>query len=50
MSPEILKALDVVGLSWLTGLCNIAWASGAVSLDWQTEVMVNLFKERDQKV
>ncbi|TWW70386.1 hypothetical protein D4764_18G0011920 [Takifugu flavidus] len=26
--PESLKALDVVGLSWLTRLCNIAWTSG----------------------
>ncbi|KAI3360341.1 hypothetical protein L3Q82_014656 [Scortum barcoo] len=23
--PEYLKSLDVVGLSWLTHLCNIAW-------------------------
>ncbi|KAK3574287.1 hypothetical protein QTP86_004367 [Hemibagrus guttatus] len=23
--PEYLKSLDVVGLSWLTRLCNIAW-------------------------
>ncbi|KAI3366015.1 hypothetical protein L3Q82_009843 [Scortum barcoo] len=25
--PEYLKSLDVVGLSWLTRLCNIAWRS-----------------------
>ena len=30
---EFLKALDVVGLSWLTRLCSIAWKSGAVPLD-----------------
>ncbi|TWW56226.1 hypothetical protein D4764_08G0002130, partial [Takifugu flavidus] len=36
--PEFLKALDVVGLSWLTRLYNIAWTSGAVPLDWQTGV------------
>ncbi|KAI3352720.1 hypothetical protein L3Q82_019300 [Scortum barcoo] len=24
--PEYLKSLDVVGLSWLTRLCNIAWS------------------------
>ena len=28
---EMLKALDVVGLSWLTRICNIAWTSGVVS-------------------
>ncbi|KAK0154376.1 putative uncharacterized transposon-derived protein F52C9.6 [Merluccius polli] len=29
--PEFLKALDVVGLSWLTRLCSIAWTSGLIS-------------------
>ena len=38
--PEFLKALDVVGLSWLTRLCSIAWTSGAMPLDWQTGVVV----------
>ena len=43
--PEFLKAMDVVGLSWLTGLCRIAWTSGAVPLEWQTGVVVPLFKK-----
>ena len=48
--PEFLKALDVVGLSWLTRLCNIAWTSETVPLDWQTGVMVPLFKKGDRRV
>ncbi|TWW62709.1 hypothetical protein D4764_04G0013560 [Takifugu flavidus] len=48
--PEFLKALDNVGLSWLTRLCNIAWTSGAVPLDWQTGVVVLLFKKGDWRV
>ncbi|TWW69735.1 hypothetical protein D4764_18G0005410 [Takifugu flavidus] len=48
--PESLKALDVVGLSWLTRLCNIVWTSGAVPLDWQTGVVVPLFKKGDRRV
>uniref|UniRef100_A0A8C6PHS8 Reverse transcriptase domain-containing protein n=1 Tax=Nothobranchius furzeri TaxID=105023 RepID=A0A8C6PHS8_NOTFU len=48
--PEFLKALDVVGLCWLTRLCNIAWTSGAVPLDWQTGVVVPLFKKGDRRV
>ncbi|KAL7866069.1 hypothetical protein SRHO_G00113160 [Serrasalmus rhombeus] len=48
--PESLKALDVVGLSWLTRLFNIAWTSGAVPLDWQTGVVVPLFKKGDRRV
>ncbi|TWW81646.1 R2DM Retrovirus-related Pol polyprotein from type II retrotransposable element, partial [Takifugu flavidus] len=48
--PGYLKALDVVGLSWLTRLCNIAWTSGAVPLDWQTGAVVPIFKSGDQRV
>ena len=48
--PEYLKSLDVVGLSWLTRLCNIAWQSGTVPLDWQTGVVVPLFKKGDRRV
>ncbi|KAL3987397.1 N-acetylgalactosamine 4-sulfate 6-O-sulfotransferase [Sarotherodon galilaeus] len=48
--PEFLKALDVVGLSWLTRLCNVVWRSGAVPLDWQTGVVVPIFKKGDRRV
>ncbi|KAK3511695.1 hypothetical protein QTP70_014525, partial [Hemibagrus guttatus] len=48
--PEYLKSLDVVGLSWLTRLCNIAWQSGTVPLDWATGVVIPLFKKRDRRV
>ncbi|KAK3510855.1 hypothetical protein QTP70_022797 [Hemibagrus guttatus] len=48
--PEYLKFLDVVGLSWLTRLCNIAWWSGTVPLDWATGVVVPLFKKGDRRV
>ncbi|KAK7929823.1 hypothetical protein WMY93_006218 [Mugilogobius chulae] len=47
--PEYLKSLDVVGLSWLTRLCNIAWQTGTVPLDWQTGVVVPLFKKGDRR-
>ncbi|KAK3532187.1 hypothetical protein QTP86_009294 [Hemibagrus guttatus] len=48
--PEYLKSLDVVGLSWLTHLCNIAWWSGTVPLDWATGVVIPLFKKGDRRV
>ncbi|GAA6111505.1 uncharacterized protein LOC111191400, partial [Tachysurus ichikawai] len=48
--PEYLKSLDVVGLSWLTRLCNIVWWLGTVPLDWQTWVVVPLFKKGDRRV
>ncbi|KAK3552040.1 hypothetical protein QTP70_031577 [Hemibagrus guttatus] len=45
--PEYLKSLDVVGLSWLKRLCNIAWRSATVPLVWVTGVVVSLFKKVD---
>lgn len=30
--PGYLKALDILGLSWLTCLSNIAWTLGALPL------------------
>ncbi|KAK3538555.1 hypothetical protein QTP86_006718 [Hemibagrus guttatus] len=47
---EYLKSLDVVGLSWLTRFCNIAWRSGTVPLDWATGVVIPLFKKGDRRV
>ncbi|KAI3377613.1 hypothetical protein L3Q82_008772 [Scortum barcoo] len=44
--PEYLKSLDVVGLSWLTRLCNIAWRLGTVPLEWQTKGWWSLFLKR----
>ncbi|KAK9542007.1 hypothetical protein VZT92_002011 [Zoarces viviparus] len=46
----MLKALDIVGLSWLTRLFNVAWGSGSVPMDWQTGVVVPIFKKGDQRV
>lgn len=42
---EDLKSLDVVELSWLTGLCSMAQWSGTVPLEWQTGVVVLVFKK-----
>ncbi|KAK3564604.1 hypothetical protein QTP86_023765, partial [Hemibagrus guttatus] len=48
--PEYVKSLDVVRLSWLTCLCNIAWRSGTVPPDWATGLVIPLFKKGDWRV
>ncbi len=45
--PEMLKALDVVGLSLLTHLFSVTWRSAPVPVEWQTAVMVPIFKKGD---
>lgn len=47
---EMLKALANVGVKWLTHLFNVAWKVGSVPLDWQTGVVVPIFKKGDQRV
>ena len=47
--PKLFKPLDVVGLSWLTCLRNTAWTLGTVPSEWQTGVVVLLFKKGDQR-
>ena len=48
--PEMLKALDMVGLAWLTRLANVACGSGTVPVVWQTRVVVPIFKKGDRRV
>ncbi|KAI3355453.1 hypothetical protein L3Q82_018289 [Scortum barcoo] len=49
--PEYLKSLDVVGLSWLTRLCNIAWRLGTVPLECGKLGWWSLFlKKGDRRV
>ena len=47
--PEMLKALGVRGTSWLTRVCRVAWRSGQAPADWQTGVVVPIFKKGDQR-
>jgi len=42
--PEMLMALDIVGLAWLTRLFSVAWGSGTVPVEWKTRVVVSIFK------
>ena len=50
IGPEMLKAMDIVGLLWLTRLFNVAWESGTVPVAWQTGVVVPIFKKGDRRV
>ena len=47
---EMLKGLAMVRLSWLSHLFNIAWRSGTMPVEWQTRVVVPIFKKGDRRV
>ena len=43
--PELIKTQNTIGLYCLTCSCTIMWRSGTVPQDWQTAMVVCLFKE-----
>lgn len=47
---EFLKALHVVGLTWLTCLCNVTWSAEVLPLDWQTGVVFPILEKGDRMV
>jgi reverse transcriptase-like protein len=42
----MLKSMEI---QWLNRLCKIPWNTGKTPLDWQTGVIIPLFKKGDQK-
>ena len=47
--PEMLKTLTGEGILWLTRVCQVAWKFGKTPRDWQTGVIIPIFKKRDRK-
>ena len=47
--PEMLKALSGEGVLWLTRVCQVAWKNGKVPKDWQSSVIIPIFKKGDRK-
>ena len=47
--PEMLKVLNGERVRWLTRACQVAWKLGKTSKDWQTDVIIPIYKKRDRK-
>ena len=47
--PEMLKALTGEGILWLTQEYLVAWKLGKTPRDWQTGVIIPIFKKGDRK-
>ena len=47
--PEMLKALTGEGILRLTQVCQVAWKFGKTPRDWQTGVIIPIFKKEDRK-
>ena len=49
ITPEMLKALTGEEILWLTRVCQVAWKLGKTAGDWQTDVIIPMFKKGDRK-
>ena len=47
--PEIMKVLTREGILWSRRVCQIAWKFGKTTRDWQTCVVIPIFKKGDRK-
>ena len=47
--PEMLKALNEEGIRWLMRVCQEAWILGKTPKDWQTGVIILIYKKGDRK-
>ena len=47
--PEIFKALNGEGIRWLTRVCQVTWKLKKTPKDWQTGVIIPIYKKGDRK-
>ena len=46
--PEMLKAMNVYDVRWLTRVCKVACSTGQALKQWQTSVIIPIHKKGDK--
>ena len=46
---ELLKAMNLYGVRWLTGVCKVACRTAQAPTQWQTSVTIPIYKKGDKR-
>ena len=49
IGPVMVKTLTAEGILWFTRVCQGAWKFSKTPRDWQTGVIIPIFKKRNRK-
>ena len=49
MRPEMLKAMNMYVVRWLTRVCKVAGRTGQASKQWQTSVIIPIHLKGDKR-
>ena len=47
--PEMLKAINIYRVRWLTRVCKVACRTGQATKQWQTSVIITIHKKGDKR-
>ena len=49
IKSKMLKAMNNLGVFWMTRVFQVAWKAGEISKQWQTSVLISIYKKQEEK-